>query len=87
MFSCIIPSSVLVPNKYEIIVGFHKVNVELIQLLESPVQFVIEETGTNFFQYNGNDYGCVFINCNWRFDDIKDCYEINTNRRYKIRQF
>jgi lipopolysaccharide transport system ATP-binding protein len=60
-----IPPSILVPNKYEIVVGFHKVNVEIIQLLEAPVKFIIEETGTDFFQYAGNDYGCVSIECQW----------------------
>jgi lipopolysaccharide transport system ATP-binding protein len=65
VFSCVIPSSILVPNKYELMVGFHKVNVELIQYLESPVRFTIEETGTDFFQYSGNDYGCVFVDCKW----------------------
>jgi lipopolysaccharide transport system ATP-binding protein len=60
-----IPSSFLVPNRYELIVGFHKVNVEIIRELDAPVQFRIEETGTDFFQYSGNDYGCVFVNCKW----------------------
>ena len=60
-----IPAKVLVPNKYQLVVGFHKINVELIQYLEGPVQFLIEETGTDFFKYAGNDYGCVFINCKW----------------------
>lgn len=63
--SATIPASVLVPNQYELVVGFHKVNVEVIQHLDAPVQFSIEETGTDFFQYAGNDYGCVFINCKW----------------------
>lgn len=61
-----IPPCVLVPNTYQLVVGFHKVNIELIQFLEAPVQFVIEETGTDFFQYAGNDYGCVFLNCKWQ---------------------
>jgi lipopolysaccharide transport system ATP-binding protein len=60
-----IPSNVLVPNVYQLLVGFHKANIELIKYLESPVQFSIEETGTDFFQYAGKDYGCVFISCDW----------------------
>jgi lipopolysaccharide transport system ATP-binding protein len=63
--NCTIPASVLVPNHYELVVGLHKVNVELIQYLEGPVQFSIEETGTNFAHYLGNDYGCVFVDCKW----------------------
>jgi lipopolysaccharide transport system ATP-binding protein len=65
IFKCTIPSSVLVPNRYELVVGLHKINVELIQYLEAPVQFTIEETGTYFSQYIGNDYGCEFVDCKW----------------------
>jgi lipopolysaccharide transport system ATP-binding protein len=60
-----IPSCFLVPNKYTLVVGFHVVNKELIRLLDNSVSFVIEETGTDFFQYAGNDYGCVFVDCKW----------------------
>lgn len=66
LLSVEIPAKVLVPNKYRIVVGYHKVNVELIQYLENPVQFVVEETGTDFFKYAGKDFGCVFIDCKWR---------------------
>ncbi len=65
IFNCTIPASILVPNHYEIVVGLHKVNVELIQYLEGPVQFTIEETGTMFAHYIGNDYGSVFVDCKW----------------------
>jgi len=64
-----IPDSFLVPNKYELVVALHKPNVEMVQYLKAPVQFTIEETGTEFFQYSGNDYGCVFINCKWNIND------------------
>jgi lipopolysaccharide transport system ATP-binding protein len=60
-----IPGKLLVPNKYSLNVAFHKPNVEIIQLLEDRVQFVIEETGTDFFHYNGADYGCVLVDCKW----------------------
>ncbi len=60
-----IPEKILVPNKYFLNFALHKPNIELIQFLEGPVQFVIEETGTGFFKYNGLDYGCVMINCKW----------------------
>jgi lipopolysaccharide transport system ATP-binding protein len=61
-----IPRKFLVPNKYTLVVGLHMVNTELISYLENPVQFIVEETGTKFFQYSGNDYGCVYIECNWK---------------------
>jgi lipopolysaccharide transport system ATP-binding protein len=60
-----IPSKVLVPNTYQLVVALHKPNVEVIQYLDGIVGYTIEETGTNFFQYSGNDYGCVFVQCKW----------------------
>ena len=60
-----IPSNFLVPNSYQIIIGFHKVNVEIIRYLDDELSFSIEETGTDFFKYAGNDYGCVFADIQW----------------------
>lgn len=59
-----IPANILVPNNYSVIVGYHIVNTELIRQIED-ISFEIEETGTDFYQYSGNDYGCVFIKCVW----------------------
>lgn len=60
-----IPNKFLVPNNYTLIVGFHVPNQEVIRILET-VSFTIEETGTDFYQYAGNDYGCVFVDCKWK---------------------
>lgn len=60
-----IPEKILVPNKYFLNFALHKPNIELIQFLEGPVQFIIEETGTGLFHYNGADYGCVLVDCKW----------------------
>lgn len=64
-FNAEIPNSLLVPNNYSIVVGLHLPNIEIIETLECPVSFQIEDTGTGFYQYNGNDYGCVIVKCNW----------------------
>ena len=61
-----IPGGILVPNHYIPIVALHIPNVEYITYLESSVGFVIEETGSNFSPYAGTNYGCVFINCEWK---------------------
>jgi lipopolysaccharide transport system ATP-binding protein len=60
-----IPSSILMPNRYSVSVALHIPNIEFITQLESPVQFTIEETGSDFFQYPGADNGCVSVNCAW----------------------
>lgn len=62
---CTIPKSVLVPNSYKVSVALHIPNVAFICHLEEKVAFNIEETGTDFYQYSGTDYGCVFIDCKW----------------------
>lgn len=61
----IIPGKILVPNKYTPIIALHVLNTEVISYLEDKVNFEIEETGTEFFQYTGSDFGCVFVDCQW----------------------
>lgn len=60
-----IPGGILVPNQYFPTVALSIPNVEYISYLDSPVSFTIEETGSAFSQYDGSNYGCVFINCKW----------------------
>jgi lipopolysaccharide transport system ATP-binding protein len=57
--------AMLVPNQYYIIPVLHIPNKEIVSYLEYPVQFAIEEIGTEFSAYVGNDYGCVFVDCKW----------------------
>lgn len=61
----VIPSNILVPNTYKLVVALHIPNAKILSYIDEKVSFTIEETGTNFYQYAGNDYGCVFIDCNW----------------------
>lgn len=60
-----IPSNILVPNNYKISVAIHIPMVKVLSSKEDVVDFTIEETGTDFHLYQGADYGCVFIDCNW----------------------
>lgn len=61
-----IPVELLVPNSYKAQFAIHIPNVELIEILTDVVQFTIVDTGTEFFRYTDVDYGCVFINCEWK---------------------
>ena len=61
-----IPDSILMPNQYFPIVGLHIPNQEMVCYMDSPVQFVIDETNTDSFQYSGTNNGCVAVNCEWR---------------------
>lgn len=63
---CVIPKNFLVPNSYKLVVALHIPNKKVLSYKEDVVSFTIEETGTDFHLFNGNDYGCVFINCEWK---------------------
>ena len=64
----VIPSKVLVPNKYHIIADIHLPNIQYLSHKENVVSFLIEETGSPLFHYSGVDYGCVFVKCDWLFE-------------------
>tara|TARA_R100000935_G_scaffold56463_1_gene88037 strand:+ start:6031 stop:7293 length:1263 start_codon:yes stop_codon:yes gene_type:complete len=60
-----IPPKILVPNLYHMSFAFHIPNQRFIDYLDYCLSFHIVETGSEFHIYQGKDYGCVFINCNW----------------------
>jgi len=64
-FNAQIPSKFLVPNIYSISFAFHVPNLKYIDYLENCFSFDIVETGSDFHIYQGADYGCVFVNCDW----------------------
>jgi lipopolysaccharide transport system ATP-binding protein len=62
----LLPISLLVPNTYFVDVALHIPNIELIRNIASKIQFIIEETGSEFHRYAGLDYGAIIANCDWR---------------------
>ena len=60
-----LPKALLVPNTYNLNIGFHIKNQEVIFSKEKILSFSIEETGTEFNSYLSKDYGCVIVNCKW----------------------
>ncbi len=60
-----LPQSVLVPNKYTVNVGLHIPNQIVIKKLQNIVGFNILETGSELYKYQGNNIGCVLLNCDW----------------------
>ncbi len=64
-FEVKLPVRFLVPNKFKLTFGLHVPNKLMIDYLEECLYFEIVETGSDLHQYAGNDYGCVFVNCNW----------------------
>jgi len=65
-FEVKLPELFLVPNIFKLTCGMHIPNVELIDYLEECLSFEIVETGSDLHMYGGNDYGCVFVSCNWK---------------------
>ncbi|BAO74412.1 ABC transporter ATP-binding protein [Winogradskyella sp. PG-2] len=61
-----LPKATLVPNAYRVVLGYHIPNQELIALIDDTIEFKIEETGSDMQKYNGNDYGCVVLECDWK---------------------
>jgi lipopolysaccharide transport system ATP-binding protein len=64
-----LPSNLLVPNKFALTFAIHRPNVVLIDYLVNCLSFEIVETGSDFHIYQGVDYGCVFINCDWTYSN------------------
>lgn len=65
-FEVKIPEQFLVPNQFNLTFGLHIPNLEVIDYKQDCLSFEIVETGSDFNLYSGNDYGCVFVDCNWK---------------------
>ncbi|MDP5158572.1 MAG: ABC transporter ATP-binding protein [Flaviramulus sp.] len=65
-FEVKLPQQFLVPNKFKLTFGMHIPNVALIDYQEECLSFEIVETGSDFHLFSGNDYGCVFMDCDWK---------------------
>ncbi|KAF2333128.1 ABC transporter ATP-binding protein [Flavobacterium daemonense] len=66
-FAVKLPEKFLVPNQFHLTFGLHVPNVELIDFQKECLSFEILETGSEFHMYSQTDYGCVFVNCDWKF--------------------
>jgi lipopolysaccharide transport system ATP-binding protein len=66
LFEVKLPVRFLVPNNYRLTFAIHIPNVIMIDHLNECLSFEIVETGSDFHIYGVNDYGCVFVDCNWK---------------------
>ena len=60
-----LPVKFLAPNTFNITFGLHVPNIKHIDYIENCLSFEIIETGSEFHIYQGVDYGCVIIDCEW----------------------
>ena len=65
-FEVKLPVKFLVPNTFKLTFGMHIPNIELIDYKEECLSFEIIETGSDFHMYGTNDFGCVFVDCDWK---------------------
>jgi lipopolysaccharide transport system ATP-binding protein len=61
-----VPANILTPGEYKVAFALHTPNIHVFELVKDKMAFEILETGTNFYQFSGTDYGCVFVNCKWK---------------------
>ena len=60
-----LPVAFLAPGKYVFTFAINLPNVGMIDWVEDVLPITIVDGGSEFSQYEGADYGCVFANCEW----------------------
>ena len=61
-----IPPSFLVPNNYIVSAGFHIPNQMFVGTRSGVASFSVEDTGDQYFMYQGANVDCVNANCEWK---------------------
>ena len=61
-----IPENLLTPGNYTFVIGLHIPNIQVLDYLDEICPFTVYDTGSDFAMYEGVDYGCVFVNCEWQ---------------------
>lgn len=65
-FEVKIPEKLIVPNIFSLTFGLHLPNDKMIDYIEDCISFQIVETGSDLHIYQNIDYGCVFVDCDWK---------------------
>ncbi|MEC4806232.1 MAG: ABC transporter ATP-binding protein [Jaaginema sp. PMC 1079.18] len=60
-----IPELLLTPGQYSCLVAVHIRNVRILDLIDDLCVFTITDLGSEFAFYEGLDYGCIFVDCDW----------------------
>ena len=61
-----IPGHFLAPDSYLVTPILHRPNTEIVDIHEKVLNFRVEETGSNMWQYAGTRYGCVLVDLKWQ---------------------
>lgn len=65
-FTITIPGHFLAPDSYSVHVSIHRPNLAFLDFHDNILSFTIEETGTNMWRYQGNNYGNVLVDLPWQ---------------------
>jgi lipopolysaccharide transport system ATP-binding protein len=60
-----VPRRLLAPGRYFLHVGIHRPNIEILDSHDGIVNFVVEESGSEMWRYQGKRYGSILVNCSW----------------------
>jgi len=69
-----LPSDLLVPGQYIFTFAISIPQVSIVDLVEDSLTITIIDAGSKFSMFEGYDYGCVFVDCKWKIENIK--YEV-----------
>ena len=65
-----IPANILVPGQYFLTFIVSIEHIRFVDLAEDAIGINVIDSGSVFAAYDGYDYGCVFVECQWTIDDI-----------------
>ena len=65
-FAVTLPAHFLAPDSYSIQVSIHRPNLAYLDLHDHILNFIVEETGTNMWQYRGSNYGNILVDLDWQ---------------------
>ena len=60
-----IPPVFLTPNTYNVNIGIHIPNIQVVDEVLKACRFEIYDNGSEFSKFAEVDYGCVFVNAKW----------------------
>lgn len=62
----VLPPNLLAPGKYSFLLALWLKSGEVYDLIENTCAITIHETGSNMSDFDGNDYGSIVLNCQWK---------------------
>jgi lipopolysaccharide transport system ATP-binding protein len=68
----VIPGNILTPGKYFMTFAVHLPRIEYIDLVSDAVGITIIDGGSAFASEEGRDYGCVFVECQWKLGALSN---------------